>query len=216
MPPTTFYRTVTNKKRIALEDVYDELDDEYPVSSEPEDEEEEEVEAGSGSENVENGDDVEVDVEKENEVPEQAPTPAKAPEKAPVKGKKKAAGPPVVASTSKAKVEGPPKPKYTKKVTESTDLVKTVLESVLMQDDHTPDELDKALESIAMRMRKHLDDDEREDCLAEINQVITRHVKSARAARRFGQARDDYFNNMGPQGPGAVRVDDNGLQYQHL
>ena len=101
---------------------------------------------------------------------------------------------------------------------EQQKLAESVLDKFLGQDD---DELDLGVQSMVMRMRKNLDDDQREDCLNEMNAVVTKHIQIARSQRRFGAARQEYLENVGvapqgPQGAAPVGYQERELQFHEL
>ena len=96
---------------------------------------------------------------------------------------------------------------------DNQELAKNVIESLLKQDD---DELDFAFQSIAMHMKKHLDEEQQEELLDEINQIVTRKIKQAKAARRFDDARDQFLQAaVNPNGNPNI-VQEGGLKFYNM
>lgn len=86
------------------------------------------------------------------------------------------------------------------------DVAQDVIASLLSQKD---DALDHDLAALGMKMRKDLDEDQLDDCMAEIQQVVMNHIKKARAGRRYAQQRDAYLadpNLPMPLPPAATEV----------
>lgn len=114
------------------------------------------------------------------------------------------------SSSTSATAGQAPKAKLTKKAIETNEMARGVIENLLQRDE---DEFDFALHSIAMRMKKQLNAEQREACLDELHLVLSKHVKQAINERRFGMPNQGYMAGD-PAAPGVVRVGE--YDYQSL
>ena len=81
----------------------------------------------------------------------------------------------------------PPPPRPTKKKQENEDLTRAMI-SFMAQDEKEEkeqDEIDLALSAVGIRLKKSLTEEQIENAMDEINSIVTKHIKSARA-KRFG------------------------------
>ena len=74
-----------------------------------------------------------------------------------------------------------PQPKLTKKKQDQDDLARQFI-NILQNEDKTEED-DMALGAIGIRIRKALNQEQQEDVMEEINMVVNRHIKNARASR---------------------------------
>ena len=77
-----------------------------------------------------------------------------------------------------------PPTKITKKKQDQDDLARQFI-NILQNEDKTKedDEIDMALGAIGIRIRRALNQEQQEDVMEEINMVVNRHIKNARASR---------------------------------
>ena len=77
-----------------------------------------------------------------------------------------------------------PPTKIAIKKQDQDDLVRQFI-NILQNEDKTKDddEIDMALGAIGIRIRRSLNEEQQEDVMEEINMVVNRHIKNARASR---------------------------------
>ena len=77
-----------------------------------------------------------------------------------------------------------PPTKITKKKQDQDDLARQFI-NILQNEDKTKedDEIDMALGAIGIRIRRSLNQEQQEDLMEELNMVVNRHIKNARASR---------------------------------
>lgn len=82
--------------------------------------------------------------------------------------------------------------KVTKKAQQAQEVAQDVIASLLSQKD---DAVDHDLAALGMKMRKDLDEDQLDECMMELQHVVMKHIKKARASRRLARERDEYLAN---------------------
>lgn len=77
-------------------------------------------------------------------------------------------------------------------------MAQDVISTLLEQKD---DALDHDLAALRLKMRKDLDEDQLDDCIAETQQVVMKHIKKSCTAWQFGQQRGEYLLNPDAAAP---------------